>query len=321
MLSQTLVALLSLSVAVSASQIQSLNQAFFNAGIQGCIAVEDNVDGAPVVVHNCNEDDGDNAVYDWEVSFFTRQPAGPQQIRIYGDKCIDVKDGVNADGTLLQIWTCDENSANPNQLWTSYNDWTFRWNNTNKCIDLKDGKITDGSPIQIWTCTDGPNQEWQGAPNPDNTQRDYITNGDPSVPGGPFCITGSSNAVNAPVGIAACLNSDFHVAYPNGNITWTIPTRPLTGTISTFTDKCLSVPDSNNANGVKVVLQNCLPRPTNQLWTAHGNGQLEWAGTGKCLDLTDGKSVNGNPIQIWDCDAAGTNLNQNWFPTQADYGN
>ncbi len=34
---------------------------------------------------------------------------------VYGNKCLDVTDGKNADGTKMQIWTCSTN--NPNQKW------------------------------------------------------------------------------------------------------------------------------------------------------------------------------------------------------------
>ncbi|KAJ7628034.1 ricin B lectin domain-containing protein, partial [Mycena polygramma] len=127
-----------------------------------CIAVESNTDGAPVVIHNCNEDDGDNAVYNWTVSFFTRQNAGPQPIQAFGNKCIDVTDGVNADGTKLQIWTCVEGSANQQYLWIN-NGTQIQWAGTDFCIDLTDGKSVNGQPIQIWECArpdNNPNQDW-----------------------------------------------------------------------------------------------------------------------------------------------------------------
>ncbi|KAJ7305534.1 hypothetical protein DFH08DRAFT_902675 [Mycena albidolilacea] len=44
-----------------------------------------------------------------------------------------------------------------------------------------------------------------------------------------------------------------------------------------------------------------------------GSGQIEWSGKGKCADLTDGALKNGNPIQMWDCAAPGSNPNQQWF--------
>ncbi|KAJ8080057.1 hypothetical protein PM082_016884 [Marasmius tenuissimus] len=158
--------LIALSTLVAARlQIQSGNPAFAAAGRQGCISASENADGAPVVIHDCNTEEV--AKHDWELSLFTRQNAGPQQIKVFGDKCLDVKDGINTDGTKLQIWTCTPGSTN--QLWISVNDFTFNWAGTNKCIDLTDGNITDGNQLQIWTCVDGsgsPNQKFSGSPVP-----------------------------------------------------------------------------------------------------------------------------------------------------------
>ncbi|KAJ7092400.1 ricin B lectin domain-containing protein [Mycena belliarum] len=157
MISPALVALSVFALSAAAVEIQSLNSAFFNAGIQGCISVANNTDGSPVVIHDCNTEAPANQ--DWKLSFFTRQPAGPQPITIFGNKCIDVTNGVNADGTKLQIWTCVPGSTN--QQFISLNDFTLQWAGTNKCIDLSDGKITDGNQLQIWTCdSKNSNQGW-----------------------------------------------------------------------------------------------------------------------------------------------------------------
>jgi hypothetical protein len=56
----------------------------FNAGIQGCIAVANNADGEPLIIHDCNTDDLANQ--DWEVSFFTRENSTPGPIKVFGDK-------------------------------------------------------------------------------------------------------------------------------------------------------------------------------------------------------------------------------------------
>ncbi|KAJ7450174.1 hypothetical protein FB451DRAFT_1186948 [Mycena latifolia] len=85
MISSPSVALLAFALSAAARlQIESFNNGFFNAGIQGCISAASNADGAPVVIHDCNTEDTAN--HDWEVSFFTRQAAGPQQITVFGDK-------------------------------------------------------------------------------------------------------------------------------------------------------------------------------------------------------------------------------------------
>ncbi|KAF7341849.1 hypothetical protein MSAN_02040400 [Mycena sanguinolenta] len=311
MLSSPAFALLGFYVSAAlAVEIQSFSPAFTNAGIQGCIAVADNADGAPLIIHDCNTEDPANQ--DWSLSFYTREPAGPQPITIFGDKCIDVTNGVNADGTPLQIWTCVEGSTN--QMWTSISNNTLQWSGTDKCIDLTNGLITDGNVLQIWTCSENnQNQEWTGTPDPDNTQTVTLSGGDISAnSSGPFCITAASDTDGAAVILTQC--ASFTSLYPDGNITWVVPTPPLTGTISTFGgSKCLDVPNGSMTNGVQMQIWSCTEGNTNQVWNVHnGDSQIEWVGTGKCLDLTNGNSTPGTPIQLWDCSAT-NNPNQDWW--------
>ncbi|KAJ7579743.1 ricin B lectin domain-containing protein, partial [Mycena floridula] len=82
-------------------------------------------------------------------------------LRVFGDKCLDVKDGVNANGTKVQIWTCGEN--NPNQKFNVNWDGSISWDRTGKCVDVTgapgDGGL--GTFVQIWECRAGnPNQKW-----------------------------------------------------------------------------------------------------------------------------------------------------------------
>ncbi|KAJ6493497.1 ricin B lectin domain-containing protein [Mycena vulgaris] len=239
---------------------------------------------------------------------------------VFGDKCIDVTGGVNADGIKLQIWTCSE--GNTNQLWTSLNDFTFQWSGTNKCIDLSDGKITDGNVLQIWTCgtgsTGNQNQKWTGEPNPDTSDVDRIIGGSIAANETEHCITGASNADGAAVVLSDC-DDTSSTTIPGGNVTWTVPVTPLIGQIKTFDNKCLDVPNGSTANGVKLQLWTCTPGNTNQLFTVHtGVGQIEWSGKGKCFDFTDGRSTSGTPIQLWDC-AGNNNPNQDWFRSHVGF--
>ncbi|KAJ7694267.1 ricin B lectin domain-containing protein [Mycena olivaceomarginata] len=200
MLSAAALALVGFSISAAAVQIQSFNPSFSAAGIQGCIAVEENAAGEPLIIHDCNTEP-DLANQDWSVSFYTRQPAGPQQIKVFGDKCIDVTGGVNADGTKLQIWDCAD--GNTNQLWTSFNDNSLQWSGTDKCIDLSDGSITDGNVLQIWTCASGSqNQGWIGEKNPDTTDVNNLVASNSGFDG--FCIAAASNTDGAAVALAGC---------------------------------------------------------------------------------------------------------------------
>ncbi|KAK1233369.1 hypothetical protein PQX77_003478 [Marasmius sp. AFHP31] len=156
------------SIALSASivlasaarlQYQSQNTAFSNAGTQGCIAASSKSAGASVVIHGCNTGDASN--YIWEYDTSIRVPDN-RQIKLSGtDLCVDVKDGINADGTKLQLWTCTE--GNSNQDWAQRGGNLWQWVGTTKCIDLTNGVTSDGNPIQVWNCDDGNlnNQGWR----------------------------------------------------------------------------------------------------------------------------------------------------------------
>ncbi|KAJ7123658.1 ricin B lectin domain-containing protein [Mycena epipterygia] len=287
-------------------EIQSFNPSFGNAGIQGCVSAQSNEDGAPVVIHNCNTEDTANQ--NWALSFFDRENAGPEPITIFGDKCIDVTGGVNADGTKVQIWTCVPGSTN--QQWISVTDQTLQWAGTNKCLDLTGGSITDGTQLQIWTCATGnDNQRWGGANNPDAviTAQISLTVSRPAA-----CISASADEDGASVVIVPCLNSTAGSAFPN-NITFTVPVSPLSGPITTFNNKCIDVPNGSTTNGVKLQIWTCFEGNTNQMFRVNST-QIEWAGTGKCLDLTGGNTTTGTPLQLWDCanQHDDFNPNQDW---------
>lgn len=81
------------------------------------------------------------------------------QVKIFGNKCLDVTNGQDANGVKLQIWTCS--STNTNQQFYYTGDYRLAWTNHGKCTDLTDGSLANGNRIQIWTCGNGnPNQVW-----------------------------------------------------------------------------------------------------------------------------------------------------------------
>ncbi len=115
----------------------------------------------------------------------------------YGGKCVDVSAANSANGTQVQLWTCNGTNA---QQWTVGSDATIRalgkcldvsgagtangtkvqiWDcngtgaqswrssgsqlvntNSNKCLDATGWGTADGTPLQIWDCTGGANQQW-----------------------------------------------------------------------------------------------------------------------------------------------------------------
>ncbi|KAG8799927.1 hypothetical protein FRC16_004099, partial [Serendipita sp. 398] len=120
------------------------------AGNSKCLSSQNgNANGSPVVIADCTGG---------AEQLFTFQNG---QVTMYGGKmCLDVTDGVNADGTKLQIWQCYAGA--PNQAWY-YNFWdnSLSWTNKGKCLDLTNWSLSNGNRVQIWGCSPGnPNQFW-----------------------------------------------------------------------------------------------------------------------------------------------------------------
>ncbi|KAK7460690.1 hypothetical protein VKT23_009405 [Stygiomarasmius scandens] len=111
-----------------------------------CLDAASNVDGAAVTIGDCFN----TASQQWSFS--------GGSIKIFGNKCLDVIDGVEENGTKLQIWTCyDENTNQQFNAWDDHIAWAHR----GLCLDLIDGNTAGGTFVQIWECSRrNPNQIW-----------------------------------------------------------------------------------------------------------------------------------------------------------------
>ncbi|KAJ7584003.1 ricin B lectin domain-containing protein [Mycena floridula] len=134
-----------------------------------CLAATSNADGAAVVIQNCGTRNTSNIEWNVIKGGAVESPTGSPDpgpvtpITLFGSKCLDVPNGVNADGVKLQIWTCG--TGNKNQLWQVNGDGSISWAGSNKCLDDTDGKLNDGNPVQLWTCAqNNVNQAWNAVP-------------------------------------------------------------------------------------------------------------------------------------------------------------
>jgi hypothetical protein len=141
------------AVSVEAAGIPAYTGALqFQPGISSlkCLTAASNSDGARVTIQDCVSGQQNQM---WVMN-------NGVNVRVFGNKCLDVPEGKTTDGTKLQIWTCSD--GNQNQMW-DYNKWTNKitWLNKNKCLDLTDSVQTNGNRMQIWKCSNNNiNQVW-----------------------------------------------------------------------------------------------------------------------------------------------------------------
>ncbi|MFJ6695293.1 ricin-type beta-trefoil lectin domain protein [Streptomyces sp. NPDC091272] len=86
------------------------------------------------------------------------------EVKGVNGKCLDVDNGGTADGTKIQLWTCNASGA---QKWTLPGDGTVRA--LDKCLDIDNSGTADGTKIQLWNCNGTAAQTWQ--PQADGTVR------------------------------------------------------------------------------------------------------------------------------------------------------
>ncbi|MFI1397061.1 lectin [Streptomyces sp. NPDC020681] len=109
---------------------------------------------------------GSGALFDVDDFAFTTAAAGTRagEVKGAGGTCMDVAGADTADGTQIQLWTCNGTAA---QRWSFPGDGTIRA--LGKCLDVSGGGTADGTKVQLWTCNGTGAQQW--APQSDGTVR------------------------------------------------------------------------------------------------------------------------------------------------------
>jgi glucosylceramidase len=76
----------------------------------------------------------------------------------YGGKCVDVAGASSANGTQIQLYTCNGTGA---QTWTVGTDGTVRA--LGKCLDVAGAGTANGTRVQLYDCNGTGAQSWTGA--------------------------------------------------------------------------------------------------------------------------------------------------------------
>jgi beta-glucosidase len=92
--------------------------------------------------------------FTWTVASAGAGPTGP--VTGYVGLCLDVRGASNADGTPVQVYTCNGTNA---QQWTVASNGTLQA--LGKCLDVKGGGTANGTLVQLYTCNGTGAQVWQ----------------------------------------------------------------------------------------------------------------------------------------------------------------
>ena len=92
-------------------------------------------------------------------------PTGP--VTGYEGLCLDVRSANSADGTPVQVYTCNSTNA---QQWSVETDGTIQA--LGKCLDVSGGGTANGTVVDLYTCNGTGAQNWQPQSNGElvNTQ-------------------------------------------------------------------------------------------------------------------------------------------------------
>ena len=87
-------------------------------------------------------------------------PGGTGPIVGLANKCLDVAGAGTADGTKIQLYTCNGTGA---QTWTVTPNSTIKA--LGKCLDVAGGGTANGTKAQLWTCNGTGAQNWSAQPD------------------------------------------------------------------------------------------------------------------------------------------------------------
>jgi GH25 family lysozyme M1 (1,4-beta-N-acetylmuramidase) len=214
-----------------------------------------------------------SASFTWTV----RQAAdsGPtgRVVLVNGDKCLADSGSSRANGTKVQIWTCNGGAA---QKWTVVQDGTLRV--FGRCLAVSGGGTANGTSVELWSCVAGNiSQRWQVG-----TDGELVSVKSGKCLDDPYSRTANGTKLN----IWSCTGGS--------NQHWTLPAAPLASGVA---GKCLA-DSGSTANGSKI-----------QIWTCNGGAAQNWTaepdGTvrvfGKCLDVMGYGTASGTKLQLWSC--------------------
>jgi len=228
------------------------------------------------------------ASFSWSVGTPASQgPTGPVRFDV-GGKCLNDAGNGTADGTAVNIGTCNGGSS---QQWTVVQDRTLRIHGM--CLGISGSAKVNGAKTVLGTCSGYASQQWSVGSGAE------LVNAAAGL-----CLAGSSSGTG---GVQAWISSC------NGKVNqkWTLPAGPV---VSEVPGMCLNDQGASTADGNPVVIASCNGQAA-QNWTVQPDGTLRFSG--KCLDIPGSGTASGTPVDLLSCNTTGA---QQWTISAAGGG-
>ena len=79
-------------------------------------------------------------------------------MRTQNNLCMDAAGAGTANGTLIQVATCNGNTA---QQFTLRSNGSLLNARSGRCLDIAGWNNANGAGLHLWDCTGGANQSWR----------------------------------------------------------------------------------------------------------------------------------------------------------------
>ncbi|MEV4874703.1 RICIN domain-containing protein [Streptomyces cyaneofuscatus] len=89
--------------------------------------------------------------------------SSPTVIQVPGaaGKCLEAAGGGKANGTVVQMYTCNNTAAQQWEVWGDDPGLHLRNVNSGKCLEVASNSTANGAKIQLSTCSSAPAQTWE----------------------------------------------------------------------------------------------------------------------------------------------------------------
>ncbi|WP_331447379.1 RICIN domain-containing protein [Streptomyces xanthochromogenes] len=244
------------------------------------------------------------AVYPYAASITAPDAHGPVTATSSATTCIDSDGGQSADGTKVQIYTCNQTAAQQLEL---RDDGTLRV--LGKCVDAVNSGTTNGTMLQLMACKGTKNQQWQARADGSylnvNAQRCIDRNNNSLVNKTQLQLWDCKN-IDAQTWTSASLGTAALPAPAPLPDNGKAPTVPAGGLLHNVNSRsCLEIDSSSKDDGAVA-----------QQWACNGQAGAQWqfrptttagvyeivnANSGKCLEIANSNTADGARAQQWTC--------------------